>query len=301
MPAISRRSFVLGSCATGLLVACGGDDDGSTTGSTLPASTAAPTTSGATPVLGSTFDRNALLVGGIPQRAPFVLFESTGGLVPIDAAPDELTFELEAQAGPSPAPVAVRRHGDDVGRGYWPVVTTFPSTGLHAARVDVGGTVLELAFNVNGPGVVSVPQVGEPLPSAPTPTTADPLDTQTICTRQPACPFHQVSLDDALASGAPIALLVSTPAFCQVAICGPVLDLLVDRAPAHPDVVVVHLEVYPYGAPPAAPPSPVVPETLGMTYEPGLFVADARGVVTARLDSIYDGPELDDALSGATA
>ena len=59
----------------------------------------------------------------------------------------------------------------------------------------------------------------------------------------------------------------------------------------------VHLEVYPFGAPPDAPPSPIVTDSFAMSYEPALFVADAAGTITARLDNIWDGTELAAALA----
>ena len=49
---------------------------------------------------------------------------------------------------------------------------------------------------------------------------------------------------DTVLGTAPLAVLVSTPAFCQTAICGPVLDLFVAARDAHPDVTFVHVEVY---------------------------------------------------------
>jgi hypothetical protein len=247
-------------------------------------------------VLGAAFDVNNLLVVGVPQRAPVLLFERSGGLVPAEDAPDELTFEIEAESGAAPGSVTVARHGDDVGRPYWPITTTFEATGLHVVRSTVDGAPVELTLNVNPTDAVAVPQVGAPLPSAPTPTTADPLGAVTVCTQDPPCPLHEVSLDAALAAGQPVALLVSTPAFCQVAICGPVLDLLVAAAPDHPDIASIHLEVYPGGDASAESLSTVVSQTLGMSYEPALFVADAGGLLTSRLDNIYDGAELDAAL-----
>lgn len=60
----------------------------------------------------------------------------------------------------------------------------------------------------------------------------------------------------------------------------------------------IHIEVYSNGAPPALP-ADVVGGTFNLSYEPALFVADASGTITARLDNIYDGPELSEALSTA--
>ena len=293
MSGFSRRAFLLGSGAAAVLAACGGDDDDATPSTT----TGGPDTTAAAdaPVLGAAFDRNGLLVAGIPQRAPFLVFEQSGGLLPLEQAPAELTFDLGS------GPVSVARHGDDIGRPYWPVVTTFDEAGTRTVTTEIDGVALEFAVNVNPADAVTVPQVGAALPSAATPTTADPLGAATTCTADPPCPLHEVSLDAALAEGRPVALLVSTPAFCQVAICGPVLDLLVAAAPNHPDLALIHLEVYPGGTADAESLSPVVRDTLQLNYEPALFVADATGTVTARLDNIYDGAELDDALAGATA
>ena len=72
------------------------------------------------------------------------------------------------------------------------------------------------------------------------------------------------------AEGRPVALLVSTPKFCQVAICGPVLDVLLSQRGAFPDVRMIHAEVYTDETIETL--APVI-DALGMTYEPGLFVA----------------------------
>jgi len=301
MPGLSRRTFLLGAGASvvgaGVLGACGGDDgDGAVPATTASGDTAAPVDPEA-PVLGATFDRNGLLVTGIPQRAPFVLFEPSGGLLPVEDAPAELLLRIETEDGEEVGSIPVARHGDDVERPYYPLVTSFTDPGLYVVRADLGADTPGFAINVNEPGDVAVPQVGSALPSFASPTTTDPLGVTTLCTREQPCPFHELSVDEVLASGRPLALLVSTPAFCQVAICGPVLDLLIDAAPRHADVAVVHLEVYPNGAPPAAEPSTLVADPLGLAYEPVLFVADGTGAVTARLDNIYDGPELELALT----
>jgi hypothetical protein len=90
-------------------------------------------------------------------------------------------------------------------------------------------------------------------------------------------------------------LLVSTPAFCQTAICGPVLDLLVERradlAAAH--VGVVHAEVY---VDEKAQEATSTVTTLGLRHEPALFLAAADGTVQNRLDYTFDRTELDQAL-----
>jgi hypothetical protein len=302
---ISRRHFLAGTGAAVLLAACsddGGSDDDPTTTTPTTAATGGDdtTTTGGSAageiVLGEAFDRNAMLVAGVAQRAPFVLFQRSGGLLRFDDAPASLDFVAQPEGGDALPAITVARRGEDVDRPYYPLLTTFPSAGLWTLGTEVDGVPLESTVQVSES--LTIPQIGDPLPSAPTPTTADPAGVATICTRTPACPFHEVSLDAALASGRPVAVLLSTPAYCQVGICGPVLDLLIAKAASRPELAVVHVEVYPNGPPsPTSPPTPLVTDTFGLAYEPALFVADASGAITARLDNIYDGAELAEVLA----
>ncbi len=158
------------------------DDGGPSTdgdGTTLPAGDL---------VLGAAFDRNSLLVSGIQQRAAFLLFVSSGGLVRPDEAPATLSFAVTTEAGDDIGTVEVARHGDDIERAYYPLVTTFPATGVHRVATDVDGQPLESLLAVNDPSTSTLPQVGEPLPAPVTPTVAAPLDAQTICTARSRLP-----------------------------------------------------------------------------------------------------------------
>lgn len=289
MAALSRRAFLLGSGGAVLLAACSSDGGGST---------ATPETVPSGPVLGEAFDRNNLLLAGVEQRAPFLLFEAEGGLLAYEDSPASLTFTAaNAEDGTVLDGLTVERAGGSVRRAYYPLVATFPTPGVWTIETELGGETLGTQVAVNGE--LPVPQVGDPMPSAPTPTVADPLGVEHLCTEDPACPLHDVSVDAALGAGRSLALLVSTPAYCNTAICGPVLELLVgsDR-PEGMDAV--HLEVYPGEAPPDGAPSPLVFDTFGLQWEPVLFVADATGTITARLDNIFDDAELAAALASAS-
>lgn len=307
MPGIDRRRFLLGTGAALLAASCGGDDEpaaGTTTtlagsgtdgGGNGDTGTGGTGSDGEGLVLGFAFDRNAFLVAGIPQRMSAVLFATDGGFAALDVAPAELALTARLLEDGSVVEATVARHGDELDRPYYPAQITFPVPGLWEVEADLGdGTTVRHEVNVSDS--VTFPQIGDPLPSVATPTTAAPLGVTTICTREPACPFHEVSLDAALAAGRRVALLVSTPAFCQVAICGPVLDLLIDAAPGGLDVI--HVEVFPNASgTDTGPASPIVTEALGLTFEPVLYVAGPDGTVTARLDSIYDSTELAAALA----
>jgi hypothetical protein len=132
-----------------------------------------------------------------------------------------------------------------------------------------------------------------------TPTTTDAAGVDPICTRTPPCDLHAVSLREALAAGGPIALSIATPEFCQTAICGPVLDLLIEALADYPTITGIHAEVYadPRGDddPTAGGLAPITDE-FALTFEPTLYLVDATGTIVTRLDSVYDRVELREAL-----
>jgi hypothetical protein len=130
----------------------------------------------------------------------------------------------------------------------------------------------------------------------PTPTVTDAHGVDPICTNDPVCDLHDATLADALEEGRPLALLVSTPAFCQFAVCGPVLDVLLGVAGDHPDVRLLHAEVYAHPEEELDTKAPIV-DALGLTFEPCLLLVDATGTVKERLDTIFDTTEVDEALA----
>ena len=93
-----------------------------------------------------------------------------------------------------------------------------------------------------------------------------------------------------------MALLVATPAFCQIAICGPVLDVLLDVAPDHPGIHFLHAEVYANPAKDLDTYAPIV-APLGLHFEPCLLLVGADGTLVERVDTIYDRGELQDRLA----
>lgn len=308
---IGRSSLVLGVGAVGgsaLLAACSDGGSGGDQVIGAPTDNEADTNTDSgdravdpdDPVLGISFDRNSLLIAGALQRAPFNLFSADGGQYA--DPPDELTFRVGPEGDAEGEAVVVPVAGGGDVPQYYPLAFNFAEPGLWTVSTEVAGDTLASTITVNDRSDVAIAQVGDPLPAVTTPTVAEPLDTAVLCTREPACPFHEVSVDAALAEGRPVVLLVSTPAFCVTAVCGPVLDVLIEAAgTAPPEAAIVHLEVYPYGIDPAEEGSlsPLVPNELGLTFEPVLFVTDATGTVTARLDNIWDRAELDTALATA--
>ena len=186
-----------------------------------------------------------MLAAGGEIRAPFGVADADG-LLPVDDTPERLTVTvLDADGahggragrrrpprrGPAPRllPAAVhRRRARDLhrpdgagrrGRSRWPSRSTAPRTSRPSRS-------------------------GAAMPAIVTPTADDAPGVDPICTNDPVCPLHDLTVAEALDEGRPLALLVATPAFCQIAICGPVLDVLLAVADDHPDVTFLHAEVY---------------------------------------------------------
>lgn len=138
------------------------------------------------------------------------------------------------------------------------------------------------------PGLVP----GQPMPKVRTPSPGDNAGVELVCTRPEApCPWHDISLDQLVGQGRPLAVLVGTPAFCESRTCGPVLEVLLRAAPDVGDKVhFVHLEVYavrPTG--PDVSRTPLAPaiKAFGLESEPILFLVNPDGTVKDRIDGLF--------------
>jgi hypothetical protein len=237
-----------------------------------------------------------MFVPGREARFPFGVADQDG-LLPIERTPERLTVQLLDPDGTAHGdPVEVLRHADGLPRAYFPLLATVDEPGIYTARTEIDGVGAEMSIKVDAPADVVVIQPGAPMPALETPTTADARGVNPICTNDPACPLHDATVAEALAGGAPIALLVATPAFCQMAICGPVLDVLLDVQSDHPGVHFLHAEVYADPAKDLTTYAPVV-APLGLHFEPCLVLVGADGTVVDRVDTIFDRTELGDRLA----
>ena len=235
---------------------------------------------------------------GVPLRLPLAFADAEGA--PTDEVPDAITVTSVSPSGVAGEPVEVLRHGVGIPTPYFPFEATLDEPGTWELTIAVGAAETSTDLTVRPPQELAVvPGPGDALPTIPTPTSADALGVDPICTANPPCPLHDVSLDQALAAGLPIVLLVSTPAFCQTAICGPVLDLVVERrAELEGRATVLHAEVY---TDDRADETTATVDALGLRYEPSLFLAAADGTVRGRLDYTFDATELDDELGALLA
>ena len=131
-----------------------------------------------------------------------------------------------------------------------------------------------------------IPDVGEPAPRVETDTVASAKgDIEAIDTRQPPSDLHERSFADVVGKR-PVALLFSTPQLCQSRVCGPVTDIALQMAAEYGDrMEFIHQEVY-VDNDPAKGLRPSL-RAFNLRTEPWLFVVDARGRVTARLEGSF--------------
>ena len=288
----TRRAVLLSGAGAALLAACGSS----------PSSRATATTSSSTSLL-AFFPVNDYLTAGAAQRAAFGVADAGGGLSA--TAPASLRLTLTGPGG-FVQHINVTAHRKDLPWSYYPVAFTPPKAGSYTASAVVDGSKATATFTVAAKGASEVPGPTDAMPKLETPTTGNTLGVDPICTADPVCPLHTVSLDAALAEAKPVAYLVATPKFCQTGICGPVLDVLLsvrDRYAGR--ITFIHQEVY-QSATDAAEKGAAAKLTkavtdLGLTSEPVLFLVGKDGVVASRLDGAYDADELTgrlDALVG---
>ena len=184
------------------------------------------------------------------------------------------------QRGPHPA---VFRDVAVVPLGLYVARLDLPEAGamsLVAVTADgaAGSTTLQVVAREDS----AVPAPGQPAVVVPTPTFADPRGMERVCTLDPPCGMHEVSLDEAVAAGRPVVLTFATPAYCMTAICGPSVEVVdeVRRSGEWGDIAWIHVEIFSDAGQTLSGPV----EEWGLLSEPWLFTIDAEGSVGQRAD-----------------
>ncbi|MGH2948326.1 MAG: hypothetical protein ACRDPC_19070 [Solirubrobacteraceae bacterium] len=175
-------------------------------------------------------------------------------------------------------------------KGSWSVLTvTLTDGGLVAAPVQV-----EVTTEKDDP----IPDVGERAPRVETDTLESARgDVEAIDTRVPPSDMHESSFDEAVGSK-PVALLFATPQLCQSRVCGPVTDVALQLKAEYGDrMEFIHQEVYVDNDPQKGLREPL--NQFKLPTEPWLFVVDADGRVTARLEGSFGLNAFEDAIKTA--
>jgi hypothetical protein len=293
---LSRRSFL--SLAGGLagsavlLAACGSDDDSSSGSGTT--SGGHEHDEGALTDISPAVVSSDLYVSPTPQRFGFVLLAKQGyasqgaakvALAPNGTKPTHLVDTTLYEAG-----LPARR-------GVYVTQATFDKEGIWDGVVERDGDRLPFAFSVKPKP--DAPTIGAAAITAPSPTTADGLGVNPICTRDPMCDLHEISLDTIIGKGKPVAVLFATPARCQTQYCGPVLDSLLPLVPKYQDrMSIVHVDIYKNLR--TNDTSPTV-TAWNLPSEPWLFGVDPSGQIVNRLDGAFGQDEMRQVLDQLVA
>lgn len=287
-PRIGRRTFLTGAAAAGLLAACSGDDADDTAGGDS-GSDLAPDTY----IIAQRFPNTVLVPGEL--RLPHSL---TRNAEFVNDGPDELGAQVvDIDGNPIGERLMARRY-DVTPSSYYVWRPTIDEPGIYALVID-GGPATGASFQVFDPAAVAVPLPGQLLAGFDTPTVGKPNGVDPICTRDPVCPFHSVTLTEALNVDRAVAYLVGTPAFCQTGTCAPALEALIEvESEFADDFVFVHAEVFTDLT--AQDYTPAVLAS-GLSFEPALFITNQNGEIVERLDAIWGADELRERLAAANA
>lgn len=281
-PTPSRRGFLAASAGAALLGTLGWPD---------VAGASRPDTSTA---LSALLVSNDLYVTSTPQRVAFVIYR---GPTPDSGATARLAVAPPGAAQGEIVTAVKMATGLPKGRGVYVVDAVLDQAGTYQGQVLFQGRRLPLALEVKATADAPVP--GQMASRGPSPTKANPLGVNPICTRQPPCPLHSLSLSDVIGTGKPVAVLFATPALCQTRYCGPVLnELIAASAPFQNEVAFVHVEIYQ-----SLTGTQEAPTVLawGIPYEPFFFTIDGSGVIRGRLDSAFGRDEITPLLQSLVA
>ena len=176
---------------------------------------------------------------------------------------------------------------------FWVFTVNLPEPDIYALLVE-GGPETGVAVQALDAADLVVVRPGDEMPAIDTPTVDDHRGVEPYCSRTPdPCPFHEVTLTEALASGKKVVFTVGTPAHCQTGVCAPVLEGMIDMAQRHSDVVFVHADVYADDK--GTEIAPTVAD-LGLTFEPITWVIGADGIITHRFEGVWHPDEIGTAL-----
>lgn len=183
---------------------------------------------------------------------------------------------------PAPAPQGVNAAELTFERaGIWQM--------LVAVETQTGLLVGTSAIQVKPKAGASTLVPGQSAIPSRTPTVDNARGVDPICTRSPRCPFHHMTLAQAIAAGKPTVFMVATPKYCMSRTCGPNLEELITvsrQTDARSNFV--HAEVHR-----SDKPEDIQRQALSPTFrewrlqsEPWLFLIDADGKVAER----FEGP-----------
>lgn len=194
-------------------------------------------------------------------------------------------------------------------RGVYEASVDLPEPGLYGIRAvvelpDLGRLTAETATSVGAKH--QVPAVGDAAPAVDNPTVdSDDVPPEAIDSRAgtnegqiPDPELHDMTVAEALESGRPTVIVVSTPVYCQSEFCGPITETVAELQQSYGDRAnFVHLEVWrSFEDKELNPAAAAYISTPDGGNEPWTFFVGADGTIQARWDNVLDAAELEQML-----
>ncbi|MEY2399154.1 MAG: hypothetical protein QOJ00_2328 [Actinomycetota bacterium] len=294
---LSRRSLLIGTGALAFMAACGKKNNNDAINVKDHTET---TTRGQKDVL-STVMAGTMFQTGIDERVTFALFQGVpASLVGADTVV-KVAFQKPGTRVLTDPVLAERKSEGIEDRPYYVVRHNFDVPGDWGLQAQVDGNKPGNAvITINDPAKVAWATPGKALPKPQTPTPANTLEVNPICTRTPSpCPWHDKSLETLVGNGKPSIVLLATPALCQSATCGPVLDILLNEAGNIGERAnLVHVEVYKDTSGKTLSPAFAAFQTES---EPVCYFVDKSGVIVDRFNGPFDATEARAAIASLLA
>jgi hypothetical protein len=122
-------------------------------------------------------------------------------------------------------------------------------------------------------------------------------DLSKLCTNNPPCSLHKLSIAEALAPGQkPLLVTFATPALCTSATCGPELDAVLQLAQTYGERAnFIHVEIYQYPFDGSRLASAV--DEWHLPSDPWTFIVDRAGMVRDRFEGAAPADELEPSLA----
>jgi hypothetical protein len=185
-------------------------------------------------------------------------------------------------------------------RGVWVAPAEFGETGAWGAQVTLSqpnNPPRSARMNFEVRDKFSAPGYGEPAVRSASLTTRDVNgDVSRICTNQPPCDLHALSIVQALESGQqPLVVSFATPALCTSATCGPELDAVLQLHRTYgAQANFIHVEIYEYPFDGQRVAKAV--DEWRLPSDPWTFVVDRAGIVRDRFEGAAPAEEIEPAL-----
>ena len=288
---MDRRVFLrlaAGVGAAGVLGACGGESAdapaATPTGAASAAASGSPAVGRVAPdaepvlnVISASFEQ-------LTGTRPFAFGIVGPDNAPVADADVELWVVPEGGTGDPAGPLPTTYHeveGQPLGLYVAELELAEPGPTSFVA-VTADGRAGAVDVQVATPETSEIPAPGQEAISVATPTQKKKLGFEKLCTLDPPCGMHDMSLDDALKDGRPVVLAFATPAYCQTVVCGPSVGVLEEVRAGRDwgDVVFIHCEVYSDAGQTVADPI----NAWKLPSEPWLFTIDAEGLIGERTD-----------------